>query len=43
MGSKKVGRSAKSGKFVKDTTVKKNPNTTVTQTVPAKGGKKKSK
>lgn len=39
MGSKKVGRSAVSGRFVKKATVSRNPRTTVTQTV--KTGKKR--
>lgn len=38
-GGGKRGRSAKSGKFVKQSTVKKNPSTTVNETV--KKGKKK--
>lgn len=33
MATKKVGRSAVSGRFVKRTTVARNPRTTVTQTV----------
>jgi hypothetical protein len=33
MGTKKVGRSAITGKFVKKSTVKSHPKTTVTQTV----------
>jgi hypothetical protein len=33
MGKKQVGRSAISGRFVNKNTVKKNPKTTVTQTV----------
>lgn len=32
-GTRKVGRSAKTGRFVKKSTVQKNPSTTVTQTV----------
>lgn len=39
MGSKKVGRSAVSGRFVKKATVSRNPRTTVTQT--GKTGKKR--
>jgi hypothetical protein len=41
MATKKVGRSAVSGRFVKKATVTKNPRTTVTQTVKTKGTKKK--
>lgn len=41
MSSKKVGRSAISGRFVKKSTVRTNPRTTVTQTVKAAGRKKK--
>lgn len=33
MGTKKVGRSAVSGRFVKKGTVARNPRTTITQTV----------
>lgn len=40
-GTRKVGRSAKTGRFVKTTTVKKNPSTTITQTVGT--GRRKSK
>lgn len=36
----KVNKSAKTGRFVSDETVKKNPGTTYKQTV-KKGGKKK--
>ena len=39
MADEKRGRSAKSGRFVKQSTVKKNPSTTVNETVK----KKKSK
>jgi hypothetical protein len=39
MGTKKVGRSAVSGRFVKKSTVARKPRTTVTQTV--KTGKKR--
>ncbi len=39
MPPKKVNKSAKTGKFVKSTTVKKNPSTTYKQTV-KKSGKK---
>ena len=38
MATKKVYKSAKTGRFVKKSTVKSNPSTTVTQTV--KTGKK---
>jgi len=40
MASRKVNKSAKTGKFVKDSTVKKSPSTTYRQTV-KKSGKKK--
>lgn len=33
MATKKVGRSAVTGRFVKQSTVSRNPRTTVTQTV----------
>jgi hypothetical protein len=33
MASRKVNKSAKTGKFVKDSTVKKSPSTTYRQTV----------
>jgi hypothetical protein len=39
MATRKVNRSAISGRFVKKTTVQRNPKTTVTQTV--RTGKKK--
>lgn len=39
MATKQVYKSAKTGRFVKKSTVKSNPSTTVTQTV--KTGKKK--
>ena len=41
MGSKKVGRSAITGRFVKKTTVARRPRTTVTQTV--RTGRRRSK
>ena len=41
MGTKKVGRSAITGKFVKASTVKSHPKTTVTQTVRTSSKKKK--
>ena len=37
MAPKKVDQSAKTGKFVKTSTVKKNPSTTYTQTVQKSG------
>lgn len=40
MATKKVGRSAVSGRFVKKSTVARNPRTTVTQTVKT-GNKRK--
>lgn len=40
MPTRKVNKSAKTGRFVKTTTVKKSPSTTYRQTV-KKGGKKK--
>jgi hypothetical protein len=39
MGTRKVNRSAISGQFVKKATTKRNPKTTVTQTV--RSGRKK--
>lgn len=41
MGTRKVGRSATTGRFVTNATVQRHPRTTVTQTVRS-GGKKKS-
>lgn len=38
-GTRKIGRSAKTGRFVKKSTVKKHPSTTITQTVPTKRSK----
>lgn len=43
MASKKVGRSASTGRFVKKSTVRKNPRTTVTQTVRTGTRRKKSR
>ena len=37
----KVHRSAITGRFVKESTAKRNPKTTVTETVPKKGRSKK--
>jgi hypothetical protein len=39
MANDKRGRSAKTGQFVKQTTVQKNPSTTVNETVKKKGKK----
>lgn len=41
MPTKKVDKSAKTGKFVTKTEVKKHPDTTFTQTVKTKGPAKK--
>lgn len=41
MRTKRVGRSAVSGRFVKKSTVARNPRTTVTQTVRTGGKKRK--
>lgn len=41
MATRKVGRSAITGKFVKPSTVQRHPKTTVTQTVKSNGSKKK--
>jgi hypothetical protein len=41
MGTRKVGRSAITGRFVKKTTVRSNPRITVTQTVKTRGRKRK--
>jgi hypothetical protein len=43
MGTKKVGKSAITGKFVSKTTVARHPKTTVTQTVKTKNSGKKSR
>ena len=40
-GTRKVGRSAISGKFVSKGHVKKHPKTTVTETIKKSGGSKK--
>ncbi len=41
MGTRKVNRSAISGRFVTKATTKRNPKTTVTETVRSGKGKKK--
>lgn len=41
VGKRKVGRSAITGRFVKKSTVRSNPRTTVTQTVKSRGRKRK--
>jgi len=39
----KRGRSAKTGKFVKQSVVKRNPSTTVNESIKKKPGKKKGR
>ncbi len=41
MATRKVSRSAITGRFVKPATAQRHPKTTVTETVRSKGGKKK--